>query len=126
MNCVFALMAPEFMPGQPVDADRFDQANSEGIAGQRVAIRACSRGGEVELQLLQAASAAPLAALEQQLAPALEEGLLMMQHEGQPASSPSHSTTLCFMRRCNRKSPSAPKRSKRPTGIWPHSASPIR
>ncbi|CAM3369357.1 AAA family ATPase [Polaromonas hydrogenivorans] len=41
-------------------------------------------GGQVELQLLQAASGASIATLEQQLAAALEDGLLVMQYEGQP------------------------------------------
>lgn len=42
-------------------------------------------GGEVELHLLQAASGVSLVQLEQQMAPALEDGLLIMQNDGQPA-----------------------------------------
>lgn len=40
-------------------------------------------GGEVELELLQAACGVPLAELEQRLGPALEEGLLLQQRDGQ-------------------------------------------
>ena len=42
-------------------------------------------GGEVELPLLQAAEGTSLAQLEPRLAPALEDGLLIMQNEGQVA-----------------------------------------
>ncbi|OOG81392.1 ATPase [Hydrogenophaga sp. A37] len=42
-------------------------------------------GGEVELPLLQAACGASAEALEQRLAPALEDHLLAMQHDGLPA-----------------------------------------
>lgn len=47
-------------------------------------IMACL-GGEVELQLLQAASGTPGVELERQLATALEDGLLVMQQDGPPA-----------------------------------------
>ncbi|MGJ7546240.1 trifunctional serine/threonine-protein kinase/ATP-binding protein/sensor histidine kinase [Variovorax sp. LT1R16] len=47
-------------------------------------------GGEVELPLLQAASGASAEELEQRLAPALEDRLLAMQHEGLPAVRFAH------------------------------------
>ncbi|HSV48116.1 MAG TPA: ATP-binding protein [Ramlibacter sp.] len=76
-------------------ARHIGQGNVVDLLGRRIAalppetrqvldIVACL-GGEVELRLLQAASGASVVELEQQLAAALEDGLLAMQHDALPA-----------------------------------------